>query len=1191
LLLKSLEIQGFKSFPDKTKIDFGSGLTAVVGPNGSGKSNISDAMRWVMGEQSTRNLRGARMEDVIFTGTRNRKSQGFAEVSLYIDNSDKTLPMEQQEVKITRKYYRSGESEYRINGDEVRLRDIHELFMDTGLGRDGYAMVGQGRIAEIVQSRSDERREIFEEAAGISKYRYRKNDAEKKLSSAEENLVRLQDILGELEERVAPLEEQSKKAKEFLDLAQRKKTLEISSWMYTLEQENQLLKDQQDKILARQLAHEEVEEQQKQMELEIQNLYTRMQQCLVEIDELRRQKEQASQEVSQIEASIAVCQNDLEHNRQNKLRMENQMVQFQENQNAFAKLHSEKQEDLDELNESLEQAEEDIVYKESLLLELSRKAEQAAGQIGTLNQEINSLLMRQSQNKLEGIQLAAQRDEEKEQFEKNQLQLKQKEEDIHLNQRELEQALELSAHLDDRNQEIENMLKGYELKLSRREEQLQTIRKELSGLDLQYKEKQQKAKLLSDLEENLEGFAYSVKAVLQAGKRGVLKGIRGTVAQLLTVSETYSVAIETALGGSLQHIVVENENCGKNAIGYLKRENAGRATVLPMTAVKGNRISSSGFRGEEGYVAAAYELVTFDPQYQGIVDSLLGRILVAEDLDSAVAIAKKNQYKFRIVTLDGQLVNAGGSMTGGSRGKAPGFLSRKADITKLTGEAEKLSEKITQVKEQIVKLEQDMAAQKGKTYGLRNEWTAVREDRIRCEGEEKRLTQLIQQETEELKQMRRNLEQYQNRAAGQEDRAHTIRTELDQIDRQLEEKRTVLSKLQSSSDQQEDQRRQLSEECSQSRYHKMEIQRDIQVLEHEMESLKQRGSDTKAQLAALEQELKQLIQSDDDLVKTIENHRRMIEQKRTGSASMEQQVQEKTHLRNSLENKATQMRQEEKTVLVKKEQISQEWARAEERRQSIQKDYDGIIARLWEEYQLTRSEAAEFAEEVEDIKETNRQLSFVKGQIKALGNVNVSAIEEYQEVYERYRFLKDQLEDVRKSKGELTRLIEDLTVQMKEIFARNFQQINSNFQKIFIDLFGGGQAELRLTDPEDILNCGIEIFVEPPGKIIRNLSLLSGGEQAFVAIAIYFAILKVRPAPFCILDEIEAALDDVNVGKYAHYLRRMSDQTQFIMITHRRGSMEEADMLYGVTMQEEGVSKLLPLNISEIEREMGEAVS
>lgn len=1191
MLLKSLEIQGFKSFPDRTKITFGSGLTAVVGPNGSGKSNISDAVRWVMGEQSTKSLRGARMEDVIFTGTQNRKSQGFAEVSLFIDNSDKTLPMEQDEVVITRKYYRSGDSEYKINGQEVRLRDINELFMDTGLGRDGYAMVGQGRIAEIVQSRSEERREIFEEAAGISKYRYRKNEAEKKLSSAEENLVRLQDILKELEERVGPLREQSDKAREFLALAQQKKTLEISAWMYTLEQENQLIKDEQDKILARRLASEEAEENQRQLEQEIQSLYSRMQQCLVEIDELRRQKDETSGAVSQIQSAIAVCENDLEHNRQNRTRAQGQRTQFLESQDAFLKLSGDKQSDLDELQESLEQLEDDIIDKEQQLLELSQRAEQAALQTAQLNQQINDLVMSQSQNKLAGVQLAAQQDEEKERFENNQLQLKQKEENIHLNKKELSEAAQLAEHLDTRSGELENMLRGYELKLSRREEQLQSLREEFSSLDLTYKEKKQRAKLLSDLEQNLEGFAYSVKAVLGAGKRGILSGVRGTVAQLLNVPEAYSVAIETALGGSLQHIVVENETNAKGAIQYLKRENAGRATLLPMTAVRGSRLANPSLSGEPGYVALACELVEFDSQYQGIVDSLLGRIAVAEDLDAAVAMARKNQYKFRVVTLDGQLVNAGGSMTGGSRGKAPGFLSRRADIAKLTQEAKELLTQMAAVKEQAAGVEQEIAGQKGKAYGLQNELTTVREDRIRCEGEQKRLSQLIEQETEELAQMQRSLEKHQDRAAGHEDQAQALRAQRQEIESSLEQRRQELAALQERTGRLEARRGELSEECSQCRYRKMELQRDIQVLEHEIQSLTQRGSDTRAQLEALERELLELDRSDQELRQKIQDSLQLIEQKQQSAVSMDQQVKEKMGLRDSLENQAVQLRQQEKEVSVQKERLSQELARAEERCQAVQKEYDAIIAKLWEEYQLTRSEAEEFAEEVEDIQKTNRALSSVKGQIKALGSVNVAAIEEYREVKGRYDFLNGQLQDVNQSKAELTRLIGDLTQQMKEIFDSSFQQINRNFQEIFLELFGGGHAQLTLTDPEDILNCGIEIFVEPPGKIIRNLSLLSGGEQTFVAIAIYFAILKVRPAPFCILDEIEAALDDVNVSKYAHYLRRLSNQTQFIMITHRRGTMEEADMLYGVTMQEEGVSKLLPLNISEIEREMGDAVS
>lgn len=1190
MVLKSLEIQGFKSFPDKTKITFGKGLTAVVGPNGSGKSNISDAVRWVMGEQSTKNLRGAKMEDVIFTGTQSRKSQGFAEVSLVIDNADQTLPIEQEEVTITRKYYRSGESEYMINRSMVRLRDIHELFMDTGLGKDGYALVGQGRIAEIVRSKSDERREIFEEAAGISKYRYRKQEAEKKLDSAEENLLRLKDIYQELEDRVIPLREQSEKARQFLELAERRKALEISSWLYTLEQSNLKLKDQSDKILARRLQHEELEQQMNATEAEIQTIHQTMQQCLVEIDGLRRRKEELEQQTSGIYAAIAVCNNDIQHNRQNQQRIQLEMESLLQSKEQNTEELTEKQNAFKRLQNRLEQLEQVMARQEQELKTIAQKETAFSETAMEFTRRINELLLKQSQNKLDYMQLMTQKEEANQHFKNNKSLLQQKRVDIHHNQEELKHTEEFLYSLEQRSQELQNRLNGYQMKYHSRQKEYAGLEEQSRKNQLQIQEKQQKAKLLQDLEQNLEGFAYSVKAVLNRGKQGNLAGILGTVSQLLEVSDSYSTAIETALGGSLQNLIVEDEESAKSAIRFLQREHAGRATFLPLTSVKGTQMQTASFERESGYVGLAAKLVNCDVRFQGIIDFLLGRIVIAEDLDAAVEIAKKNQYRFRIVTLDGQVVNTGGSLSGGSQNKAQGFLSRKADIQRLKQESGRLQEDAKRLRQSMQKQEQALSVLQSEMGRMNQEAVTLKEDRIRCEGEQKRLSQLIAQESKLLEQMEQELKEHEKRSSSRESQAEVLRQEQQQTETQLELARAELLKVQGESTAFLQQKEKLSEQLTENRYQKLEIQKDIEVLKHNMLELERRSDSSKEQVSRLHREYEGLEKENSDISQKIVNYQQEIEKNGQDGVQLEKQVVEKMEERNQLETKTTGLRQQERERMVQKERLSQELARFEERQQSIQKDYDLVIARLWEEYQLTRGEAQQLALEVEDIDQMNRELTVIKGRIKALGNVNVAAIEEYQEVFERYQFLKEQLEDVEQSRQELLRLIADLTAQMREIFAENFEKINRHFQQIFVDLFGGGKAELKLTDPSDILNCGIEIFVEPPGKIIKNLSLLSGGEQAFVAIAIYFAIIKVRPAPFCILDEIEAALDDVNVSKYAAYLRSMSGKTQFIMITHRRGTMEEADVLYGVTMQEEGVSKLLQLKISEVEAQMANAL-
>lgn len=1187
MVLKYLEIQGFKSFPDKTKITFNQGLTAVVGPNGSGKSNISDAIRWVMGEQSNKNLRGSNMEDVIFTGTKARKSQGFAEVSLCIDNSDKTLPIDEDEVIISRRYSRSGDSEYRINRTIVRLRDINELFMDTGLGKDGYAMVGQGKIAEIVQSKSDERRVIFEEAAGISKFRSRKAEAQKKLNAAEDNLVRLRDILQELEDRVAPLKAQSEKAKRFLELAEQKKTAEISSWMYTLDQSNSLLKDQSDRILARRMEHEEVEAAIEKMEAEIQSVYDQMQQCLIDIDNLRREKDETEQRVSGLNAAIAVCENDVLHNTQNQTRIEGDIAAFLQSGELFTQEIAAKQQGLRDNQARLAELTQQIADKEHELLELTEKSGDFTDSQSVLSAKISELLVLQSQHKMNLMQLSTQKSEAEIRYLNNSQSLEQKRENVEQTKKELQNANELADELERQSQSLQNTISGYNMKLKSRQEKLEELQKSYNKTDLAIKEKKQRAKLLQDLENNMEGFAYSVKSVLSRGKKGMLSGILGTVSQLITVPEAYSTAIETALGGSLQHIVVESENDGKSAIQFLKRENAGRATFLPLTSIRGNRLQTAAFEHMDGYVSLACDLIAYDAKFQNVVYSMLGRIVIAEDLDSAVTIAKKNGYKFKIVTLDGQVVNAGGSMSGGSKNKSQGFLSRKSDIVKLMEEAKALEQQAQAIRQEGVSVKEEVSALRAQLVGVNGEVVTVNEDKIRCEGEQKRLTQFLAQEEEQLADMRRELDEHQQKLEEREQTTARLKQELEQVNADLQSTQEHLDFVQGKNDAYLEARNRLTDELSDLRYQKLETEKDMEAAQNTIADLRQRNRASGEQLEALQTEAAQLTAQNAEIQAQIEAHRAQIASEKENSVKMEQAVLDKMALRSTLESKTTSLRQDEKSLSVQKERLGQDLARFEERKLSIQKEYDTIINKLWEEYQLTKSEAAQFAKPVDDMAALTKQLNSLKAQIKALGSVNVAAIEEYVEVSERYEFLSAQLSDVEQSRHELLTLIDDLTVKMREIFAENFARINQHFKRIFVELFGGGRAELKLTDPDDILNCGIEILVEPPGKIIKSLTLLSGGEQAFIAIAIYFAILKVRPAPFCVLDEIEAALDDVNVSKYAKYLRQMSDNTQFIMITHRRGTMEEADVLYGVTMQEDGVSKLLQLKVTEIEKQMG----
>ena len=1182
MLLKSLELQGFKSFPDKTKIEFGKGLTAVVGPNGSGKSNLSDAMRWVMGEQSTKTLRGSKMEDVIFTGTQQRKSQGFAQVSLTIDNSDRSLAVDSDEVIITRRLNRNGDSEYKINHASVRLKDINELLMDTGLGRDGYALVGQGRIAEIIQSKSDQRREIFEEAAGISKFRYRKNEAVHKLEASEENLLRLQDILSELEQRVEPLKKQSEKAKAFLQLSQEKRQLEVALWNLNLDQTSRKLKEQEDKILACQVEHEDLQQSSQALEEKINQSYEEMQRCLSRAEDCRQEKEELEQQNSALLSQEAVGKNNLEHFDQETARLSQQLEDFKRNQQQTGRLLQERQRQRENLEAALEETNAKLEAAQGQLAELAKQDQGADQQSAQLSKRINELLLLENEDKLTVIQLTGQTEEDANSYQNNQIMLSQMKDNAQGTQRELKQAQELAQLLTQRMETLENQKAGYRFKLEGRQKKLEQEQAQAEELLTQAGQLRQKAKLLRDLEDNLEGFAYSVKAVMKQSKNGRLEGIHGTVARLLQVPEEYALAIETALGGSMQHIVVENENAAKSAIRFLKQQNAGRATFLPLTSVKGRELTGYDLTDQEGYVDLASHLVKADAQYQGIVDSLLGRIVVAEDLDCAAAMGRQFGYRFKIVTLDGQVVNAGGSFSGGSKSRSAGLLSRAGEITQLQQQAEALAQRSQQQSQDTKKLEQEVNTLKAQLGALESEQITVKEDRIRCEGEQKRLEALEAEYSRRVQEMEQELEGFLQRLQEKNQKIANLRRRQGETQRELEQAQQTLQSLRGQGDLLRKQREEVNASIQQLQLSQLAQQKDVDSLLETMEQLMGQSRESEQLQQQLARQIQQLGQQRTQQQQQIQQCAKQRETNRLTQQKLEEQVQRILQQRTQLEQAATGLREEEKQYSRRREEVSRRLAQLEERRDTLQKEYDEVIRKLWEEYELTRSQARQEAQQPDDPAKAKTRLAAVKGEIRSLGSVNLSAIEEYEEVSQRYEFMSRQLADVEQSRKELEDLIKQLTRKMEELFAQSFEEINQNFQKIFVDLFGGGHGELKLTDPEDLLGSGIEIIVQPPGKVIRHLSALSGGEQSFVAIAIYFAILKVRPAPFCILDEIEAALDDVNVARYAEYLRLMSDKTQFIAITHRRGTMEEADVLYGVTMQEKGVSKLLKLDVSEV---------
>lgn len=1182
MLLKSLEIQGFKSFPDKTKVNFGKGLTAIVGPNGSGKSNISDAVRWVMGEQSTKTLRGSKMEDVIFAGTKARKSQGFAEVSLTIDNTARRLAIDSDEVTITRRYDRSGESEYMINRSLVRLKDLQEVFMDTGLGKDGYSLIGQGKIAEIVQTKSTERREIFEEAAGITKFRYKRVESQRNLEKSEENLVRLRDIVLELQNRIEPLKEQAEKAKKFLSLAEEKKSLEVSLWVATIERTNQVLKDQSDKIVACESSREEIERQIGKTEQQIQDAFSKMQECLVKSEDLRHKKSEIEKEIADFSAQIAVCRNNIEHNRQSIERVKNEISGHNETVVSAEREIAEKQGIISELDEKLTTVKRETLQKQNRLLEHSGQSAELSNKEKVLSDEVNRLLLNQSEIKMTVASAQTTLEELEQTISANADEEIKNRETIEKYEQDLKEQQDFLVLLDEKLQGLNNTYAGHQIKLKNRSEKRQIMKAECDKAGLAVKEKEQKMRILQSMEQEMDGYAESVKGVLKLASRGVLKGVKGTVSQLVEVDDEYAVAIETALGGAMQNIVVENENDAKAAIRILKQENMGRATFLPTTSVNGSMLNESGLAAYAGYIAPAAKLVKCDEKYSSIIMSLLGRTAIVDDIDSAVLIAQKNGYKFRIVTLDGQVVNAGGSLTGGSRNKGQSFLSRKNEISMLESEILALRQKLSEKTAAMEEISTEVSKMQAEFTAVTSEITTVNEDKIRVDGEIKRLEQFRLQATQNLASMKSELNAKRAKSDTLKQSIEVNLNALRELAGEIENKNSELEKIQSTNADASTQKTKLAEEISELNISTIAIEKDIEANKSVIEEINRRTRQTGELAKELSSSIERLNNDNVGIEEQISALTEKTEQNKRTIEEITAEIERQIIMRQELEGKTTSLNKDIRSVSEQKEKISSEIARLSEKKNQIEREYDDVIAKLFSEYELTKSEAQAIAQPIEDFNKASNYLNSLKNKIRGLGSVNVDAIEEYKEVSERYEFLTKQVHDAEKARAELLKLIDELTDKMQEIFEDNFIKINANFKQIFIELFGGGNADLRLTNPNDLLESGIEIFVEPPGKVISNLAMLSGGEQAFVAIAIYFAILKVRPAPFCILDEIEAALDDVNVDKYASYLRSMSDNTQFIMITHRRGSMEAADVLYGVTMQDEGVSKLLELNVSDI---------
>lgn len=1181
MYLKSLEMHGFKSFPDKIVLDFNKGLTGVVGPNGSGKSNIGDAVRWVLGEQSSKSLRGGKMEDVIFAGTQQRKSVGFASVTLNIDNSDRSLDIENDLVSVTRKLYRNGDSEYIINGNQVRLKDIVELFMDTGLGRDGYSIIGQGRIADIVSGKSTERREIFEEAAGISKFRYKKEEAERKLAASEDNILRLTDILGELEGRIEPLKIQSEKAKKYLVLRDERKVLEVSLWVAKLDEIKTALSELEEKILSCTAEYEALTRELDEIDETIDESNLGRAKCTKRIEELRELIHNTELESSDANSKIAVLENDIEHINEAIKSIEEQILKTQSNDSEFKEQINQKETELVEISEMKTAAKKNIEATELELSGLTVKSDEFDKSISDKGSEINALYIKKSELSFTVESSQSGIDENQKLIEEGETYIENAKRLIAENDNEKKEIQKAISEADEKISEFNNRIAGITKLNESKTKALNEARESYTKKEIKLRELRGKVSLLTDLENSMEGFANSVKQIMKAKRHGQIKGIFGSVAQLITVEGRYSTAIETALGGAMQYIIVDNEDTAKRSIRHLKETRSGRATFLPITSVKPKEFKESGFESCEGFVAIASELVSADDIFSGIIKSLLGRIVIAEDIDLAVLIAKKYGYRFKICTLDGQVINAGGSFTGGSVSRSTGILTRKneieeikLEITDLEAETAGLSQKFESLRQEVNKLSLDIEGEKE----LLSEHIT---DKVRFEGELNRLKDLGKSYEDKLCDAENQIEALKLKISSAQQNHKNAKMELEKLNIQIAEKEKKLDETQSKIQSYKESRLVLSEKLSEQKIRVIELERDEQAVMLSIEQLKEAARNASDAKTRLDLQILENRAQIEEKRKAIESIRGGITDSKDIIEKYNNEIRKEQSAYQDFEAKSSKQRAYQKIKIEERENISRELERSSEKKVTHQAEFDKIISELYEVYELTRSEAVLEAKTIENRAEANKELNSIKNRMKALGSVNLEAIDEYADVSKRYEFMKAQLGDVVKSKNELEKLIDELTENMKVIFSESFNKINNNFKRIFVELFGGGAAELVLSDPENILESGIEIKVAPPGKVIKNLMSLSGGEQAFVAIAIYFSILKIKPSPFCILDEIEAALDDVNVTKYAQYLRNFTDKTQFILITHRRGTMEECDILYGVTMQEKGVSKLLKMEVGQ----------
>ncbi|CDA16422.1 chromosome partition protein Smc [Clostridium sp. CAG:571] len=1181
MYLKRLELQGFKSFADKTILEFKPGITSVIGPNGSGKSNISDSIRWVLGEQSIKSLRGAKSEDIIFAGTQNRKSLGFAEASIVIDNSDGKLPIEYSEVTVTRKIYRSGETGYYINKVPCRLKDILELFMDTGIGKDGYSIIGQGKIDEILSNKSEDRRHIFEEAAGIVKYRVRKAESEKKLEQTKLNLLRINDIISEIESNIDPLKMQAEKAKQFLDLREELKNIEVGLFLYNIESYKEKLEQiVKDIEIMENHKQEEVEKQEKlqknkdDLKIAIDNLTSK-------IEEVQNLGFESSNKIEKINSEISISKERIINNNQNEERIKNEIKECEErieeleeekkqkvekkdslfsNKEKFEKELDEKQEELKKIMEKMSTKELEIEGKKQLLENYTDEKYEKSSNINAQDVNYQNIQKRQNNLKLEISEVISELDGQRD----TKQELSSKFFEIENKRSKLVNEIE---EVSKQKQECENKINEFDISINKIVDEMRMKKSRLN--------------FLIETEKEKEGYVKSVKSILIACDRdlNLKKGMHGVLANLISVDKKYETAIEMCLGASLQNIVTENEQDAKKLVEYLRKNNLGRASFLPITTVKGKKIDKIKSK-TNGVIGIASDLINTDKKYRQIVESLLGRTVIVDDMDTAINLAKQNSYSFRIVTLKGDVINPSGAIQGGSvQTKTVNILGRSKEIEELKNNINLLDEKVKALQEDKVKYQESVSSviEKAKefekslqeidiTYATEKQKILAIEEKI--DSSQIRLSKLKQ----ESKKNEEQKIEIQNNKEEEKRRIEEIELEVQKLNEVIQEFASLNKDNQKYVD---------------------DLNFDITNLKISVSSFDESGTSIDEMILRINQDI-------ENNKKSIENKNNELNVKNEENKELNNKITELNNevieIKNLVANsstkveelKASRLKNNEELAKIEKdissqfdviEDLKEHCVKIDVKKTKLEQDLEQVINTLWEEYEITPNNAGDY-KKPDNVLTTQKQVNTLRNNIKDLGSINIDAIEEYKKTKERYDFMCEQRLDLDVTAGKLRKIIYDMTETMKNQFSEKFKQINKNFSEVFVELFGGGKAELILNDEDNILECGIDIKVQPPGKKLQNMMLLSGGEKAFTAIALLFAILKINPAPFCILDEIEAALDDVNVYRYAEYLKKFSNDTQFLVITHRKGTMEAADTVYGITMEENGISKLLSMKLA-----------